>query len=378
MTTSFHEYIKSLNTEQIQAFCILLLDLEFVTSDSFLDEVTNALENGYDVASFIGNELLAGVENGVTDSLKLDFLGEDKEMSVVGCIVDLLTFNNLNIKELRNITIEQEVMVINPLPQTHYFSDNFEPEKLYFQYDSKIYQINITSYLGNCLRYRVEYPVANFILEKINSAHRIYLVDSFSDDICLYFSAKKSIIESSEIPLPFVEKVDNVNDLFDVYDLTNEYNLINPYFDKIVAKQKVESDDIVIDIVSTKSMTSTDALGWLVDNIDKIRRLTTIDDSKFNNLFVDNSFNTIEEKTIFIYNLFIAITRQLIADPRVIHDKHKKYPLLDKYRTTTLLLHFANDFSKVNELLFSAKHLSAMINHREDSEIFDKIYFDSE
>lgn len=284
---------------------------------------------------------------------KIMLIEQLDDYSNLGQLIELLKFADENIQEINE---NPEAKCLNEMPNKHYFIGKFEPEKFYFEYNNQEFYINWHMYLSESMIENFSAKLANYFLEMINSPQRIFQLDE------IYLTLNDN--EMSEI--------------------TTKYNIslskpqligIEDYTPMNIDEMLYETQDILNKISTNgnaslppnQSFSSTQAVQWAKEQ--KTIFLQLLSDDKF--------LENVNEKgkLRLIFNSLIVLARRLIADPRVIDNKYRKYPLLTPQHYEKLENQLKNSEIEVLEkFLFSDEIITACIHHQQKDKVLDKIF----
>ena len=197
-------------------------------------------------------------------------------------------------------------------------------EHLYFKYDEKYYTFFIYNFMS---RDWVNFPsivsIFNQILKYFNIHKTIYQLkdtEGFGRDDVFFSAHPEKFTQINQVL--GIECIES--DFFTPEAKTPQFLAIENEYKNIIQNGGFisSSDQNLIKIPETESMTSKQAQQWLVSNKDEMRNQAL-------NYLAQNDFS---QKAIDIRNLFISLALNMVGDYCVAHNLKKRFPLWQNTR----------------------------------------------
>lgn len=271
-----------------------------------------------------------------------------------GKLAEFLTFADKHILMAGQEHLPKTLTVINPLPNHHAYQDGiFDVSPMYFGFYDNSYLFNYHGAYESFDELQLM-ALANYILAFIGLDKRIYDIKGF--DINLYSVFDESVATRFGLDLDVKQ---NIND-------ERPYDLSQIHQDPAFCYMLAHAD--VFDVPNPKSVSSKDATDWLISQKGRILAWT------FSAL--PDGLQAWQEHDILtrfrlVLNLFIALARHAMRDGRVVDDKYKNYPLMDKLAFDKVVERFTDGHlpeNKIVELFLSTELLSVWTWHKQDND----------
>lgn len=275
--------------------------------------------------------------------------------TILGQVIELLQLADENIIKMDgNATAK----CLNPMPEIHYFVGKFAPETFYFSYNQQDFYINWHGYFANNLTEHFSAQFANHILGFIGSTTGIYHPKEFYEFyLLLNENEVEQILSQNLFSLhkPTLEKFEDINPI-ELKGLLSETH-------SIIQEIQTKNSDFIIPL--PQSLVSSQAVQWLNQQKPFIQDL--LNDKSFLSTLEPN------EKLRLIFNAFVVMARQTIADPRVIDYKYRTYPIFSKSQFHKIIDTLEPTIT-AEQFLLSDEILNAFVHHQKQDKTLDKIF----
>lgn len=289
----------------------------------------------------------------VLTELQLDNYGEKHKL------MELLSFADGRIIYQDQPDPTKSTTIINPLPQYHAYQNGvFDVSPIYMTLFDKNY---LFYYYGIYGRFddKELIGLSNYLLDFMGSDKRIYDIKGFGLGLYGAFDDHKA----KELGFDLT-----ITDDILIY---TPYDLVDVHHDEAFRHILDNASDF--DVPETGSLSSKDASDWLVAQKGRILAWTFYQVPAGLSAWQEYP---ILDKFRLIFNLYIALARNAIADSRVVDDKYKNYPLanetLFKELIQQLLPNNASD-AKIVEFFLDKEWLMVWVLHKKENDELKRV-----